>query len=686
VSRLKGVGPKTGAKLAAAGVTRVVDLILHLPHRYEDRSQVVSLRRPLAADRWVMVRGTVRSVRIWRAARRRMRIVAGVVEDGEGSIGVVWFNQPWVKRRLAQTGVVSLYGPVRRGRGEVLQLVNPDITDVEQDDDQQIVPVYSSLAGIGGKRLRGLIKQCLGALEGCSDPLPDVLRRRFALPELRECLRELHAPVPPGEETDRVRYAAGLNSHRAAAHRRLAFDELLAFACGMEEWRSQREGLTSPVCHIDTESRHAMRSILPFELTEAQQRTVEEIVLDLERPIPMARLIQGDVGSGKTAVAALAILMMVEAGHQAALMAPTELLAEQHVRTLQPMFSRVGCDVDLLTSSLPAAEHRRVRRGLEDRSISLVVGTHALFQEAVRFSDLGLVVVDEQHRFGVVHRQALVEKGVAPNVLVMTATPIPRTLALTVYGDLDVSLIDQLPPGRRPVTTVVRSPRDTSRLYNFLRSELAEGGRAYLVYPMIDGNDDLEVPALENRRGVVEAELPGVNIGVLHGRLSRAEREEMSRGFARGDLQALLATTVVEVGIDVPEASVIVIEGPERFGLSQLHQLRGRVGRGNRRAWCVLLADDSIGEDARRRLDVLCETSDGFEVAEADLALRGPGELTGTRQWGPGSFRFADLVRDQALVRDARAVAGEWSASSRIDALRDGLARYHPMASALPSG
>jgi ATP-dependent DNA helicase RecG len=380
------------------------------------------------------------------------------------------------------------------------------------------------------------------------------------------------------------------------------------------------------------------------------------------------------------------MMMMIRAGHQAALMAPTELLAEQHVRTLNQLFGPAGGDVALLTSSSAVAEQRRVRGGLKDGSIPFVVGTHALFQEAVRFNDLGLVVVDEQHRFGVVHRQALVEKGVAPNLLVMTATPIPRTLALTVYGDLDLSVIDELPPGRRTVTTVVRNPGDKPRLYDFLRTELARGGRAYLVYPMIDGNDELGMPALEDQKRSVVAELPGVKVGVLHGRLNRVEREQVSRGFTRGDIQALLATTVVEVGIDVPEASVIVIEGAERFGLSQLHQLRGRVGRGNRRAWCVLMADESIGEDARRRLEVLCATSDGFRIAEADLALRGPGELTGTRQWGPGGFRFADLVRDQALVAETRGVARELSAGAGVDALRRGLARYHPMASEVPVG
>jgi len=615
-----------------------------------------------------------------------MRIVSGVVDDGDGSIGVVWFNQPWVEQRLTDTEVVSLYGPVRRGRGGVLELVNPEITAVELDDDQRSVPVYPSLGGFGGKRLRRLMRQCLEALEGCEDPLREKLRVRFALPELRQCLRELHAPVAPGEENDRVSHVSALNARQSAAHRRLAFDELLAFACGIDGWRLQREELASPACPQVGAYRRALERILPFELTEAQRGTVDEIERDLERPQPMARLIQGDVGSGKTVVAGLAMMMMIRAGHQAALMAPTELLAEQHVRTLNQLFGPAGGDVALLTSSSAVAEQRRVRGGLKDGSIPFVVGTHALFQEAVRFNDLGLVVVDEQHRFGVVHRQALVEKGVAPNLLVMTATPIPRTLALTVYGDLDLSVIDELPPGRRTVTTVVRNPGDKPRLYDFLRTELARGGRAYLVYPMIDGNDELGMPALEDHKRSVVAELPGVKVGVLHGRLNRVEREQVSRGFARGDIQALLATTVVEVGIDVPEASVIVIEGAERFGLSQLHQLRGRVGRGSRRAWCVLMADESIGEDARRRLEVLCATSDGFRIAEADLALRGPGELTGTRQWGPGGFRFADLVRDQALVAETRGVAREMSAGTGVDALRSGLARYHPMASEVPVG
>jgi ATP-dependent DNA helicase RecG len=400
----------------------------------------------------------------------------------------------------------------------------------------------------------------------------------------------------------------------------------------------------------------------------------------------MARLIQGDVGSGKTVVAALAMLMMLEAGHQTALMAPTELLAEQHARTLESMFDTTPWRMHLLTSSVPTPDQRQVRAGLEQGTVRLVVGTHALLEESVRFRDLGLVVIDEQHRFGVAHRQTLLSKGTAPHLMVMTATPIPRSLALTVYGDLELSVIDELPPGRLPVTTVMRNTAAKGRVFDFLRRELAQGGRAYLVYPMIEASDAVTWPALEEHVAEVRATLPGVELGVLHGRIQRIDREREYRRFSTGEVQVLLATTVVEVGVDVPEASLIMIEGADRFGLSQLHQLRGRVGRGVRKSWCVLLADDTISEEARRRLEVLCRTNDGFEIAEADLGMRGPGELTGTRQWGPADFRFADLTRHQELVRRARDVARRLSASGEIEAVRRDLARYHPVEVELPAG
>jgi ATP-dependent DNA helicase RecG len=373
----------------------------------------------------------------------------------------------------------------------------------------------------------------------------------------------------------------------------------------------------------------------------------------------------------------MAMLMALDSGYQVAFMAPTELLAEQHARTFSGLLERAGHPTHQLTGSLPAAEQRRVREGLADGSLQLVVGTHALFQESVTFDKLGLVVVDEQHRFGVTQRRALAEKGHAPHLLVMTATPIPRSLALTLYGDLDLSIIDEMPPGRRPVETHLRFEDARSKIFDFLRQEIDEGGRVFVVYPLIDASNELEAAALTEREDAVRRALPGVEIAVLHGRLDRAARESAISGFRDGSVQVLLATTVVEVGVDVPEASAMVIESAQRFGLSQLHQLRGRVGRGERQAWCILMADDGLGEEARRRLEVVCESNDGFEIAEADLELRGPGELTGIRQWGPAGFRFANLFRDREMISLTRDLAAEAESSRDLEGLLEALGAYH---------
>jgi ATP-dependent DNA helicase RecG len=589
---------------------------------------------------------------------------------------VVWFNQPWVGERAQQLRELSLYGPLRRARNGQLQLVNPEINDVE-GGGEGIVPVYRSLGPLSGRRLRLLIARCLPVVGELEDPLPAALRPELGLPELGEALRRLHAPEVPSSEERRRALVASLNGHGTPDHCRLAFDELLCFLLGLAEHRARRAAETAPGCPSSGAIHEIAASALPFELTAAQRRVVGEIAADLPGPVPMARLLQGDVGSGKTVVAALAMAMAVENGYQAALMAPTELLAEQHARTLEGFFARIGRTLGLLSASVPAAEQRRIRQQLEDGSLRIVVGTHALIQDAVRFQRLALAVVDEQQRFGVAHRRALVAKGPSPHLLVMTATPIPRSLALTVYGDLELSIIDELPPGRRPVRTVVRPTTAKPRLYAFLRRELAAGGRCYLVYPMIEPSDELEAPALEEHVAEVRRELEDFEVGVLHGRMTRAEREEVSDGFADGRLQALLATTVVEVGIDVPQATVMVVEGADRFGLSQLHQLRGRVGRGPRPSWCALLVDDTVGLDARLRLEVLCRTTDGFEIAEADLELRGSGELTGTRQWGPTELRFADLIRHRGLIGAVRDSFRRLEVGGDLPRVRQALSRYH---------
>ncbi len=437
---------------------------------------------------------------------------------------------------------------------------------------------------------------------------------------------------------------------------------------------------------MDDDLRQLAAEMLPFRLTKAQRRVVREIANDMLGPHPMARLLQGDVGSGKTVVAALAMMVAARSGYQAALMAPTEILAEQHRRTLESLFALTPLRPVLLTAGVAPREARATRVALERGEVALVVGTHALLQETVGFARLGLVIVDEQHRFGAAQRQALLSKGAAPHLLVMTATPIPRSLALTLYGDLDLSILDELPPGRVPVRTELRPASARSRVLAFVRREISEGGRALLVYPLIEASDRVEAASIQDAVSQIRVELPGIALGLIHGRMARAEREDVFARFRSGAVQAVLATTVVEVGVDVPEASVIVIESAERFGLSQLHQLRGRVGRGTRPSWCILLIHPEAGADACRRLEIFCTTRDGFELAEADLVLRGPGELAGTRQWGPTGFRFADLVRDHDLVGEARRVAVELAARGELETARTALARFHSIAPDPPPG
>ncbi|MEJ2581715.1 MAG: DEAD/DEAH box helicase, partial [Acidobacteriota bacterium] len=453
--KLKGVGPRSAEALAEEGFHRVLDLLLHLPQRYEDRTKVWSLARQPDAGSWILLKGRVTNLKVRRIPRRRMIIVDAVIDDGYGRLAVVWFNQRWIHRRLADEPELYLYGQVRDRRSGVLQLVNPEVEEVAEGEER-VVPVYRRLGRFGGRRLRNLIAQCVEATETCRDPLPDTLRARFDLPPLCDALRELHLPNSPSEPAAQGDGLDAFNSGQSGFHRRLAFDELLAFACAMHMRRLARRAVDAAV--IDTEIVDPARiaELVPFELTGAQLDVLDEMKRDLASGTPMSRLLQGDVGSGKTVVAALAMLMALDSGHQVAFMAPTELLAEQHARTFEDLFSKAGYTTHSLTGSMPLAAQRTVREGLADGSVRLAVGTHALFQKSVEFRELGLAVVDEQHRFGVAQRQALVGKGYTPHLLVMTATPIPRSLALTVYGDLDLSIIDEMPPGRRPVHTHLR--------------------------------------------------------------------------------------------------------------------------------------------------------------------------------------------------------------------------------------
>ena len=673
-----GIGPKTAAALAAVGVRRVTDLLLHLPRRYDDRGEVLTVAEALRTSGQVLLRGRVTAT-AGRRVRRRLHIADGTVVDGSGSLAVRWFNQPWVAERYAGDGVEAwVYGAVGRSRHGRLQLVNPDVEPVEAEQRRDgIVPVYGRLGPLAGRRLRTVMARALEALELLEDPLPEELRNELGLPGLVASLGALHHPGSPADLQDRRRRVAALNDRESPEHRRLAFDELLALAAVVADLRARRRAQAADPIPVRGSFADTCRTLLPFELTAAQRRVVGEVLADLGRDRPMARLLQGDVGSGKTVVAVLAILAVLESGRQAALMAPTELLAEQLHRTVGALLGTTGHRIALLTGSLPASDADAVRAGLAGGSVGLAVGTHALFQEAVSFADLGLVVIDEQHRFGVAQRQRLVDKGAAPHLLVMTATPIPRSLALTVYGDLELSVVDELPPGRHPVRTEVRDPSARPRIWSFLRSEIAAGGQAYVVYPLIEGSESVEAAALEAHEADLREALGGLEIGVLHGRLGRERREEVAERFRRGELEVLMATTVIEVGVDVPAASVMVVESAERFGLSQLHQLRGRVGRGTRPSWCILVTGEAPGTDAEARLGVLARTGDGFEIAEADLRHRGPGELTGRRQWGALGFRFADLHRHRDLVALSRKVARQAADSGRLADLQNALLALH---------
>ena len=681
VESVAGIGPKTALALESLGIHRVVDLLFHLPRRYEDRGRVLAIDDAMNRRGPVLLHGRL-VVHSGRYLRRRLHIADGELADDSGCIPIRWFNQPWIVDRLKLGADAFVYGAVGEGKTGRLQLVNPEIEIGSRTTSvDEVVPVYPKLGPVTGKRLRKILDQALGCLPEIADPIPPAVRRQNALPNLAEALDNLHRPTLQNQDQERDRAVAALNRSATASHTRLAFDELLAIASVVAGHRARRlEQSASPI-RLSSSFIPKARKLLPFDLTSAQHRVVGEILDDLGRSVPMARLLQGDVGSGKTAVAVLAIFAVLSSGRQAALMAPTELLAEQLHRSVSAVLEPKGARVRLLTGSVSAADGRSIRSELATGETNVLVGTHALFQESVAYHDLGLVIIDEQHRFGVAQRQRLLDKGESPHLLVMTATPIPRSLALTLYGDLDLSIIDELPPGRRPIRTEVRGIEARERIFRFLRSEINAGGQCYIVYPLIEASDTTTAAALEEQEAGVRDALGGVEVGVLHGRLGREKRELVAERFRRGKIKAILATTVIEVGVDVPTASVMVIETADRFGLSQLHQLRGRVGRGTRQSWCILVTSDAPSEGARRRLRVLEDTTDGFAIAEADLEHRGPGELTGRRQWGAEGLRFANLFRHRELVVRTRSVARQLAQDGQLDQVRDALLLYHPIGS-----
>src|SRR6266851_580454 len=695
VQYVKGIGPKLAEILATKGIATVGDLLNYLPFRYEDRLNPRGIAE-LRAGEMATVIGEVRNSGLFRT--RRMPIFQLTVGQGRSKLKCLWFNATYLQDKFKPGQLIALYGKVEQdSRSGELQIIQPQIemlSDAPGDaaDDKaaaslevgRIVPIYES-AGQGRVTARWFRRVIRTALEELTpelaETIPASVRERLALVSPREALWKVHWPEA-GESFE------DLQSARTPAHIRLIFEELFFTELGLELKRRQQKAQTGIAFRLDDRVRQAIKKILPFHPTPAQKKVLKEIADDMQQPHPMRRLLQGDVGSGKTIIGFQAAIVAIENGYQVALMAPTEILAQQHYFSARQILERAGYRIVLLTGSLEQDRKRDVRRHIAQGNAQLVIGTHALIEDRVEFENLGLVVVDEQHRFGVMQRLKLMKKSdearvvtarvvtglrpvqpgrdvrlsteqrstdPEPDVLVMTATPIPRTLALTLYGDLDLSVLDELPPGRTPVVTRSLPDERAPEVWDFVRKQIGAGHQAYVVYPVIEENEERELKAAQQmHRQLREKIFPSVHVGLLHGRLDADEKEHVMREFQQGKIEILVATTVIEVGVDVPNATVMVIEHADRFGLAQLHQLRGRIGRGAAKSYCVLMRGGKVSEEGERRLDAMVRSNDGFQIAELDLELRGPGEFFGTKQAGIPSFRVANIIRDRQLLEAAK--------------------------------
>ncbi|WP_445011039.1 ATP-dependent DNA helicase RecG [Vreelandella stevensii] len=669
VTALKGVGDALAIKLARLGVERVSDLLFHLPLRYQDRTRLTPIGH-LRAGQEAVVEGEVTASDVVKGRRRSLLVR---LRDGSGILSLRFFHfSPAQQQQLRPGAAVRAFGEARAG-ATGLEIYHPEYRLSGSSDtpvEEYYTPIYPTTEGLHQARLRALAQQALRLLaqapETLPDVIPDALRQRFQLPGLHASLQLLHQPPP---DVDLEQLAQGLHP----ATRRLALEELLAHQLSLREVRLRIQADGAPTLPSGRSLQTRFLAQLPFALTGAQRRVLEEIALDLARPAPMLRLVQGDVGSGKTVVAAMAALSALAGNCQAAMMAPTEILAEQHYRSFKAWFEPLGIDVAWLAGKLKGKARLDAKAAIADGRARMVVGTHALFQDDVHFQCLGLAIIDEQHRFGVHQRLALREKGEAggltPHQLIMTATPIPRTLAMSAYADLDVSVIDELPPGRTPVKTVVVSDERRPEVVERIRNACRDGRQAYWVCTLIEESEVLQCQAAEVTRDELTQALPELAIGLIHGRMKAAEKAEVMEAFKTGELDLLVATTVIEVGVDVPNASLMIIENPERLGLSQLHQLRGRVGRGSTESFCVLLYHAPLSKSSRERLSVMRETTDGFRIAEKDLEIRGPGEVLGTRQTGLAQMKIADLERDADQLERVTALAQALQGNAEVTAV-----------------
>ena len=661
---LKGVGPRKAADLKKAGLNTVEDLLFRFPRRYEDRSRmqsIISLRPGMTAA----VSGIVLNAGLAHTRRPGFRLFSALVQDASGQIQAVWPNQAFLKDVVKSQQRIVLFGKVEVWGSRGLQITDPEFEIVKdagntearhgstEDTEVQlhtgrIVPVYERTGSVTTNMQRRFVWQALNQLpDDVFEPLPDDILTREGWPARKAALWATHFP-PEKTNLDQ------LNAFMTPAQRRLVFEDFFVFQTGLALRRHEnaqvQKGLVSKV---DDRIRQSARAVLPFKLTEGQRAALAEIVADMQRTWPMQRLLQGDVGAGKTIVALLASIVAMENGYQVAFMAPTEILAEQHYRTIVKALHGRPYRVALLSGRVTAATRRDLLPAIERGEITLVVGTQALIQQHVKFKALALAVIDEQHRFGVVQRGTLAAKGANPDVLVMTATPIPRTLALTECGDMEVSVIRGLPPGRQPIRTLVKADSRRDEVYQMIREEVNRGRQVYVIYPLVEASEKIDLKAATAMCEQITRVFPEFAVALLHGRMKGDEKESVMHRFVAGQLQILVSTTVVEVGVDVPNATLMVVEHAERFGLSQLHQLRGRIGRGTHQSTCVLLYQAPWSDDARERLKAMADTSDGFVIAERDLRLRGPGDFFGTRQSGLPTLRAGDLMRDGDLLERA---------------------------------